>query len=88
MLKTRVDVVLREKMRRVMGEDTISASSLHGFTKTVILLLQCQLRLDYMTPVEKLDGENVVSCFALEYTKDLSVCSKPSVPSAAFSWYS
>ena len=32
MLKTRVDVVLREKMRRVMGEDTISASSLHGAT--------------------------------------------------------
>ena len=68
-----------QKMRRVMGEDTISASSLHGFTKTVILLLE------YMTPVEKLDGENVVLCFALEYTKDLSVCSKPSVPSAAFS---
>ena len=36
-----------QKMRRVMGEDTISASRLHGFTKSVILLLQCQLRLEY-----------------------------------------
>ena len=83
-----MDVVLREKMRRVMGEDTISASRLHGFTKTVILLLQCQLRLEYDASGETLYSENVVSCFALEYTKDLSVCSKPSVPSAAFSWYS